>query len=78
MLVSDREQLVLGDARCWWSGGDESRSIVCGKGLAKLKAGGGHRVRQRAEAGNPALERLCRRRGISWFAARQTSRGSDP
>ena len=56
-LVSDREQLVLGDAGCWWSGGDESRSIVCGKGLAKLKAGEGHRARQRAEAGNPAIER---------------------
>ena len=34
-LVSRREQLVLGDAGCWWSGGDERRSIVCGKGLAK-------------------------------------------
>ena len=55
--LSDREQLVLGDAGCWWSGGDESRSIVCGKGLAKLKAGEGHRARQRAEPGNPAFER---------------------
>ncbi len=57
VLVSDREQLVRGDAGCWWGGGDESRRIVCGKGLAKLKAGEGHRARQRAEAGNPVLER---------------------
>ena len=78
MLVSDREQLVLGDAGCWWSGGDERRGIVCGKGLATMKAGEGHRTVHQAEAGNPAIERLCRGRGMSWSAARQTSRGSDP
>ena len=54
-IVSRREQLVLGDAGCWWSGGDERRSIVCGKGLAKLKAGGGHRARQRAVGGSHAI-----------------------
>ncbi len=31
---------MLGDAGCWWSSGDERRGIVCGKGLATMKAGG--------------------------------------
>ena len=69
-LVSRREQAVLGDAGCWWSGGDERRGIVCGKGLATMKAGEGHRTVHQAEAGNPAIERLCRGRGMSWSAVR--------
>ncbi len=48
---------MLGDAGCWWSGGDERRGIVCGKGLATMKAGEGHRTVHQAEAGNPAIER---------------------
>ena len=33
------------------------RSMVCGKGLATMKAGEGHRTVHQAEAGNPAFER---------------------
>ena len=36
-LVSDREQLVLGDAGGWWSGGDGVWNIFCGKTLIQLK-----------------------------------------
>ena len=53
-LVSKRKQLVL------VAGGASGvvamkRSIVCGKGLAKLKAGGGHRARQRAVGGSDGI-----------------------
>ena len=35
--LSDREQLVLGDAGGWWSGGDGVWNIFCGKTLIQLK-----------------------------------------